>query len=151
MNEIVPKKTFSQTQFLQLESEMKEMIERGDLSEIDPIIEHYHAPGVYARVGKFPAGCKAVGKAHRTTHLTMFLKGTGLISNDAGELVEMSAPAIFVVPGGKKKVLHAITECWLTNIHPTDTEDLEEIEKKVIIPDEEFKALCRVQDLRIDQ
>ena len=106
--------------------------------------EHLFASGVYMRVLKVPEGCYAVGKAHRTEHITILLKGACSFTADDGTIVLLQAPHFNVTPPGKKKLVFCHTECWFANIHATETTDLVEIEKKVIIPEEEHLALLGV-------
>lgn len=109
--------------------------------QIETSEDHYFADGVYARVMKVPAGSIIIGKPHKTEHISIMLKGRALITMDDGSVIEMCAPQIFVVPAGKKKMAEVLEEMWFVNIHPTDTRDLEVIESKVIMPEEEHKAL----------
>jgi len=110
-------------------------------SRIEPVEEHYFADGVYARVMKVPAGALVIGKAHRTKHIAIMLKGKANITSQDGTVVELSAPAIFTVEPGAKKVAAVLEEMWFVNIHPTDTEDLDIIESRVIIPEEEHRLM----------
>ena len=123
----------------------------GDTQEGD--YEHYFADGMYGRVMKIPAGLYAIGKVHRTKHLFVLLKGSATITNANDELEYIEAPFIRVVPGGAKKLVYCHTECWFLNIHATDVEDLAEIEEKVIMPEDEYKALLleRAADLTVEQ
>jgi hypothetical protein len=107
--------------------------------------EHYFADGVYCRVMKVPAGSIVIGKAHRTTHISILLKGKASITADDGSISYIEAPGVFVTPAGKKKMALVVEEMWFANIHPTDTEDLEVIEQRVIIPEHEFKDMLEAK------
>jgi len=113
------------------------------LSTCDDVIEgetvHYFAPGVYVRVLKIPAGNFAVGKAHRTQHVTMLIKGEATITDATGVQHNVHAPFICVSDPGKKFV-YCHTDCEFVNVHPTETQDLEAIEAAVIIPEAEYRA-----------
>lgn len=109
---------------------------------IEPTMEHYFAHGVYGRLMKVPAGNVAVGKAHKTEHLAILLKGKITITMDDGSLKNFEAPMVMVVPPGKKKMVMVHEEMWIMNIHPTDTQDLDIIESRVIIPETEFRLQC---------
>lgn len=110
----------------------------------DDIIEgetdHYFADGVYVRVLKIPAGNYAVGKAHRTEHITMLIKGTATITGEDGIARVVSAPFICVSKPGKKFV-YCETDAWFVNVHPTDTTDLDIIEERVIMPEQDYKTM----------
>lgn len=111
--------------------------------------EHYFAEGVYARVLKIPAGNYAVGKAHRTQHITMLIKGFATVTIN-GVQEEVVAPFIWVAPPGKKLV-YCHTDCEFVNVHPTDTEDLEAIEATVIIPEDEYRLELNNTPLRVGE
>lgn len=114
----------------------------------EPDNEHFFADGMYDRLLKVPAGLYAVGKVHRTRHLFLLLKGDATITNADGTLECISAPFIRSVPGGAKKLVYCHTECWFFNVHPTDTEDLNEIEERVIMPEQEYKELLAHERLK---
>jgi hypothetical protein len=102
--------------------------------------QHYHADGVYLRVMIIDAGTFVVGKAHRTRHIAQVLKGSCSVTSDDGSVMNLIAPSIFVVEPGRKKMILAHEELWFSNIHPSDTDDLDLIEAKVIVPEEEYRA-----------
>lgn len=103
--------------------------------------EHYFASGCYVRLMKCPAGSLVIGKPHRTEHISILLKGSCTITNDDGSVTFVEAPMIAVTPAGKKKMALVHEDMWFLNVHATETTDLDEIEKKVIIPEEEFRTM----------
>lgn len=109
---------------------------------IEPVLEHYFAEGVYGRLMKVPAGNWVVGKAHRTEHIAIMLKGKATITSDDGTVKLIEAPFMGVIPAGKKKMAYVLEEMWYVNIHPTDTKDLDIIESRVIIPETEYRLAC---------
>jgi len=112
-------------------------------SEMEPVeitYEHHFADGIYGRIMKVPAGTIVVGKPHRTEHLCVLLKGRLVVTADDGTLTELAAPAVFVASPGQKKAALVLEDLEFMNIHPTTTTDLDEIERQVIIPEEEFRA-----------
>lgn len=112
---------------------------------------HYFAPGVYARVMTVPANVWVIGKAHREDHISIILKGSCSITGEDGIVRLLEAPSIFVVKGGAKKMAYTLEEMQFVNIHPTDTEDLELIEAKVIIPEEEHRLMiAKDTDMNIE-
>lgn len=116
--------------------------------------EHYFADGIYGRVMKIPADSYATGKAHRTEHLTILLKGSLAITLDDGTVVVKEAPAVMVTPAGKKKMVYCAEETWVMNVHATESQDLEVIESQVIIPEQEHRMLLETQrskEMRIEQ
>lgn len=117
---------------------VQEAIKGGALAPVNLTYEHYFADGVYVRMMKCPKGAVVIGKPHRTEHISILLKGSCTITNDDGSTVFIEAPQIAVTPAGKKKMAYVHEEIWFLNVHPTDTTNLDEIEKRVIIPEEEF-------------
>lgn len=104
---------------------------------IDVPVVHHFAPGVYMRQMDAKAGTFIVSKMHRTEHFIMFLKGScSVLTDDGVELIK--APCVLrTMPGTKRAgYFHEDTSC--ITIHPTDSTDLEEIEKQVIVPEEEI-------------
>lgn len=110
------------------------------LPQIDPepLTKHYFADGVYLRQLTIPAGVVVTGKIHKTRHLTIICSGTVQITTDDG-VVELTGPAVFVSEPGIKKAAYAITDTVVMNPHPTESTDLEEIEREFIAPS--FDAL----------
>ena len=109
--------------------------DQAELIEV-PVVHHF-APGVYMRQMDAKAGTFIVSKMHRTEHFIMFLKGScSVLTDDGVELIE--APCVLrTMPGTKRAgYFHEDTSC--ITIHPTDSTDLEEIEKQVIVPEEEI-------------
>ena len=124
---------------------MEDVLKEGPT--IEPVEEHYFASGVYARVLKAPAGSYVVGKAHKTEHLCIMLKGSISVTGSDGSIKVMTAPAIFTVPGGQKKFAYVAEEMWFVNVHGTDSTDLVEIEKQFIIPEDEFRTTIGYQPM----
>lgn len=139
MNAVVQSLLVNQDDILRIQDELL----KGDT--IPDETEHYFADGVYARLMKAPTNTYVIGKAHRTAHISILLKGKISVTKDDGTVTYMEAPAIYVVPPGKKKMAYVIEEMWFVNIHPTDTEDLDAIESRVIIPEPEYRALLETQ------
>lgn len=124
---------------------LEDAIVSSGVEKIDLQYEHFFAPGVYGRVMHAPAGTVVIGKAHRTEHLCVLLKGRMKVTNSDGIVKEISAPLVFTVPGGSKKAAFVIEDASFMNIHPTDTTDIEQIEQKVIIPEQEYRTLINKQ------
>lgn len=134
MSELQKKYVFDAKAVLEIESFVEQA-----LPPVEIETDHYFANGVYARVMKAPAGTVVVGKPHRDDHICVLLKGALTVTLDDGSTKYMKAPAIWVAKGGQKKVGFVHEDLEFVNVHPTDTTDLEVIESKVIIPEEEYK------------
>jgi quercetin dioxygenase-like cupin family protein len=105
------------------------------LQQIEPSTEHYFANGMYCRKMFMPAGMLVVGKLHKQDHFFICTKGeivawteNGMKNLCAGDIIESKL--------GTKRVIYAITDSIITNVHKTDKIDLNEIETELIEPDE---------------
>jgi len=101
--------------------------------------EHYFAPGMYGRKFFMPAGMLVVGKIHRHAHLMMVLKGKATVITEFGK-EEVEAGYVSVSqPGAKRVVLaHEDTLFMTVHVNANDSEDLAEIEKEHIVPENEY-------------
>ncbi len=102
---------------------MEQAIEGGDLVKIEPTWDHYFANGIYGRRIYVPGGTTVVTKVHMTQHITIALKGSCTMVNEAGEHKEVSAPGVWVTEPGTQRAIfcHDDTE-WVT-VHATDIKD----------------------------
>jgi len=101
---------------------------------IEPNLNHYFAPGMYAREMTIPAGATIVGKIHKHAHINIISKGIIEVHTEFG-IARYKAPYTFVSEPGTKRCVHAISETIWTTIHATESTDLKEIEKEVIEED----------------
>jgi len=127
---------YSREQILQLEDALRQLPQ----VNLDDMTSHYFADGVYLRSLFIPAGVCVTGKIHKTRHLTIIASGTVKITTDDG-IMDITGPAVFVSEPGIKKACFAVTDAVVMNPHPTESTDLEEIEKQFIAPS--FEALDR--------
>ena len=105
---------------------------------VDVPVVHHFAPGVYMRQMDAKAGTVVVSKMHRTEHFIMFLTGSCSVMTENG-IEHIKAPCVLRTMPGTQRVgyFHEDTSC--ITIHPTQSTDLEEIEKQVIVPEEEIE------------
>jgi len=101
--------------------------------EIIPV--HRFAHGLYVREVSLPAGCIAVGHMHAQEHVTIISKGRLKIVTEDG-VSEVTAPATFVVPAGRKNCVHVLEDAVWTTIHACEAKSAEEAEALLILPDE---------------
>lgn len=108
----------------------------GQAPQIDCPVEHFFAPGMYVRKCSIPAGSVVVGKMHRHVHPTMLTKGTATINTDRG-METITAPHIWISQANAKRALYTHTDCEFVTVHlnPDDSEDLDVIEDRVIVPE----------------
>jgi quercetin dioxygenase-like cupin family protein len=100
---------------------------------IEPELEHFHAPGLYARKITLPAGSLAVGKKHKTTHISVLAKGHIAVRGVNGKPDHhMRAGDTMVTPAGSQRAVYAFEESVFVCIHATDETDLEKLEAQLI-------------------
>lgn len=100
----------------------------------DKYVTHFFAPGVYARQMLIPAGMVAVGKIHKTSHVSIISSGKISVTTENGtETIE--GPYTFINTPGEKRAVYAHEDTLWTTIHPTDETDIRKIEEQVIAKD----------------
>jgi quercetin dioxygenase-like cupin family protein len=100
--------------------------------EIVPV--HRFAHGLYVREVSLPAGCIAVGHMHAQEHVTIISKGRLQIVTEDG-VEEVTAPATFIVPAGRKNCVHVLEDAVWTTIHASDARTVDEAEALLIMPE----------------
>lgn len=106
----------------------------------EPEITHYFSEGICIREMRVKAGALIIGASHKTDHLTIVSHGTMQIRiGDESKLVQ--APYTFEALAGSRKIGFAYTECVVSNIIPTDSRDIEEIEREFTTLHEDREAL----------
>ena len=102
-------------------------------ARVDIAPEHYFAPGLYGRKVTLPAGTLAVGKKHKTTHISVLAKGH-IAVRGVGGLPDhhMWAGDTMVTPAGSQRAVYAFEESVFVCIHATDETDLEKLEAQLI-------------------
>jgi hypothetical protein len=95
-------------------------------------VEHRFSPGLYLRQVTMPAGAAVIGKIHSTEHFNIVLTGKCTVITAEG-IEEITAPHTFISKAGVKKVVIVHEECIWQTTHVTESTDLEEIEKQVIV------------------
>lgn len=105
-------------------------------------LEHFHAPGLYARQIFMEKGSLVIGKIHRHAHVNTISKGRVWVATEFG-LDEMIAPYTFISQPGTKRVVLVQEDTVWTTYHPTEETDLALIEAHVIAPTFDALALDR--------
>jgi hypothetical protein len=114
--------------------------EWGKLPQVEIPLTHDFIGGVYLRTILIPAGTLVIGKRHRYETCNLLLSGE--MSTYMGKDIPVrrdKGPAFFKSKPEVKKLGYAHTNSIFVNIIPTLEMDLDEIEKKIIISEEEFK------------
>lgn len=116
-------------QILQLEDACR------DMPQVDCPLNHYYAPGLYAREIFIPAGTVVVGKIHRHAHMNVISHGIVTVVTEFGR-TRMAAPFTFVSEPGTKRSLVAETDIVWTTIHsnPNELTDHDALEAEIIAP-----------------
>ena len=97
-------------------------------------ITHFFAPGVYVRQMFIPKDMVAVGKIHKTRHVSIISCGKVSVTTENGtETIE--GPFTFINEPGEKRAVYAHTDTIWSTVHPTDETDLAKIEEQVIATD----------------
>ena len=115
----------------------------GELIEQDCPVTHRFTPGCYLREIFMPAGTRIIGKIHATEHFNILLTGkVTVLTAESTEHIE--APYTFISKAGVQKVVIIHEDCIWQTVHVTDSTDLNEIEKQVVV--EEYDQL-KIDDL----
>ncbi len=105
-------------------------------------LTHRFADGIYTREIFIPAGTHIVGKIHKLSHPIFLMSGTVDVVSESGGYVQLTGPMTMITPAGTKRAFRAITDVVWVTVHPnpTNTQDLDVIEKNVIAESyEEFQ------------
>lgn len=105
---------------------------------------HHFGTGVYGRELFIPAGQVIVSKIHRGKTMSVIAQGAiTIISEEGSKTVE--APYVFVSPPFTKRVVVSHTDVVWVTAHENfeDSEDLEEIESRIIAKD--FTELNQIE------
>lgn len=125
---------------LNLQAELEQKIESGEIEKADTGLVNHFGPKLYLREFSAKAGTLVVSKMHRTEHFILFLTGSLSVLTENG-IEHIKAPCVQRTMPGTKRVVYFHEDSTCMTIHPTESTDLEEIEKEVIVPEgkeEEF-------------
>lgn len=104
-------------------------------TRFEPALEHHFAPGLYGRKVTLPAGTMAVGKKHKTTHLSVLAKGHLVVRGvDGMPDHHMHAGDVMVTPAGSQRAVIALEDSVFVCVHfnPENITDLAELEHRCI-------------------
>lgn len=101
---------------------------------IDLPLNHYFAPGSYAREIFIPAGSVVVGKIHKHGHLNIISRGHGIVATEFGRVTydARERPYTFVSEPGTKRAVHAQSDTIWTTFHVTEQTSPEAVEEEII-------------------
>jgi len=135
MTELVERKLQTRESIYALEDMLKDFPESMNAKECDErYITHFFAPGVYVRQMFIPKGMVAVGKIHKTKHVSIISCGKVSVTTENG-METIEGPYTFINEPGEKRAVYAHEDTTWTTIHPTEETDLAKIEDEVIAKD----------------
>lgn len=119
------------------------------MAQVDCPVDHKFVEGLYCRTIYIPPGSLVIGKRHKKETLNILLQGRISVFNgeDGSDIIE--APHVFVSKANTKKIGYAHTPVLFANIHATEKDTPEEVEKEVIVPDDEYQGELEYMDLEI--
>lgn len=113
-----------------------------ELPQLELPVFHHFAPNVYMRQMDAPAGALVVSKMHRTEHMNILIKGSVTVVTENG-IEFLKAPLVLKSAAGTKRIGYFHEDSsWIT-VHPTESTDLEEIEKQVIVPEDQVRTFLK--------
>ena len=96
-------------------------------------LKHTFVPGAYIREIFMTKGLLLTSKIHKVEHPYFIMKGKVTVLTEEGE-VTIKAPYHGITPAGTKRLLYVHEDTvWIT-VHSTESTDLDEIEKEIILP-----------------
>jgi hypothetical protein len=103
-------------------------------------LKHTFSEGTYARELSMPKGMLVIGKIHRHSHINIISRGKCIVYTTEGKQIidATNHPVTFSSSPGTKRVGYMLEDTIWTTIHLTNSTDIDEIEKEVIISEEEF-------------
>lgn len=96
---------------------------------------HYWINGIYVREMFLPAGTVAVGKIHKVEHVFMVTAGTVILVTEGGAPETVEAPYIRTCAPGSRRAATALTDVTMIGVYRTDTRDVEQAERELIVDD----------------
>ena len=94
----------------------------GERMDESPPLQHWLAPGIYAREIHLPAQSLVVGRIHRHRHFNIISKGKVTCYTEFG-LETHEAPSSFISEPGTKRVVYTHEDAIWTTIHPNPTNE----------------------------
>ena len=105
------------------------------LPQIDVPVGHFFAEGLYARPMYMKPGESVVGATHGKEHLCVVVGNCIVV--DGTSRRELIGVNIFVSKPGAKRAIIALGDVVWTTVHATTLTDVAEIEKAVLLPEDE--------------
>lgn len=103
-----------------LQRAMERAREDGTGIEIDTVLTHFHAPGLYGRRLECPADSIIVTLVHKVDHITQVLKGRCTIVDQKDEEMEVQAGAMWVTLAGTQRAIYVHEDFVMSTVHAGD-------------------------------
>jgi len=114
------------------------------ISDDDLNIVHTFSDGLYSRSGTMRAGSLIVGHIHKNSCINIMSTGK-MIVNMNGTTIMLEAPCVFKSDGGTRKVLLVLEDVTFTNVHNTNTTDLDKLREELVVTEKCLPDLSNVQ------
>jgi len=101
--------------------------------QTDLPVKHYFSPGLYLREIFMPKGTFVVGKLHATEHPNIISVGDCTVWTAHDGVKRYTGPNTWVSKAGVKKALYTHEDTIWTTVHVTETTDLIDLERELII------------------
>lgn len=112
-------------------------------------LKHSFTDGIYVREIFIPVGMIITGKIHKHAHPNFLMSGIVEVVTESNGRELLEGPMVMISAAGTKRALITKTDCHWVTIHsnPTNTHDLDEIEKIVIAKDfEEYEKFIESKE-----
>lgn len=119
------------------------------ITDKDLSIKHTYSDGMYARTGTMKAGSMIVGHIHKYSCINVMSTGK-MIVNHSGKTQVLEAPCTFKSEAGSRKVILILEDVVFTNIHKTDTIDLDELRKELLVEEDFIPEMLDIREEIID-
>jgi len=111
-------------------------------------IKHLYGHKTYVREMFSPTGSIVVGKTHRYEHVCIVSQGRALVYDEYGSR-EIQAPCSFVSEPGIKRLFVVLEDLIFSTVHHADTSDLEQLERELIVPDDQVEQFRKDLNLEV--
>lgn len=118
--------------------------------QVDLPLVHRFTPGMYIREIHMPAGVLVTSAMHKTEHPFILSKGSVLVWKVGEQPVRLTAPHTGITAAGTQRLLYIEEDAvWITcHTNPTDTQDIEEIDKRLVARDTNQLTILSEEELR---
>jgi hypothetical protein len=118
----------------------------------DDMTNHQFFKGIYVRTIFVPKGWIIIGKRHRHETCNILLKGElSLYMGKDLPVKRLKAPCMFPSEPGTKKMAYIHDDILFANVHPTSLTNVDDIERKFIIPEKEYKEQIGCHGAQLQQ